>query len=261
MALTNPSLPTIGQPVATEDVDTLSALTAILNELNGNLDQANLKNAGITNLADKLSTAEAERLGLSATGTVRRGTTFVASEEARTGTVTAYDWMPTPDRVSSVVVPTNGLLWVIYRAAWKASAAAAGRAALFVGSQQVVTGGRGGQTGPEAEAAISYGLSNYRPLLTCPAGVASLIDETAYTPSATSVPTSVGVALDPSGDSSGLSLEVGGEDLGSATGSGVFGGIWIGRIDPGTYDVGVKYKASSGSVTAKNRELLVWVTS
>src|SRR4051794_13614401 len=55
MGLLNLTLPTIGQPNATEDVDTVNAFSAIQTEMNGHLDNSNLSaSAGI--VESKLAT-------------------------------------------------------------------------------------------------------------------------------------------------------------------------------------------------------------
>lgn len=45
MGTINPSIPTVGQPNSTEDVDIRDGMTTIRDEINGNLDNANIKNA------------------------------------------------------------------------------------------------------------------------------------------------------------------------------------------------------------------------
>ena len=47
MGLINPVLPTVGQPRGAEEVDVLNAVTAILNLVNGNIDQANIAADGV----------------------------------------------------------------------------------------------------------------------------------------------------------------------------------------------------------------------
>jgi hypothetical protein len=68
--------------------------------LNGNIDETNL------------TSATKNALGLSDSGTVRRGRSVIATSEAIAGT--SYAALTTPDRVSSVVVPSNAVLWVSY---------------------------------------------------------------------------------------------------------------------------------------------------
>jgi hypothetical protein len=48
MPLIAPTLPTIGQPVSTEDPKVISAFQAIVSAINGNLDSANLHDGAVT---------------------------------------------------------------------------------------------------------------------------------------------------------------------------------------------------------------------
>lgn len=77
----------------------------------------------------------AAKLGLSQTGDVRRGKSIIATEESRTNT--SYGLLATPDRVQSVVLPTDGLLRVTFSALWKEASLGAARAAIFVGGSQL----------------------------------------------------------------------------------------------------------------------------
>src|SRR4051812_26149246 len=49
------------------------------------------------------------------------GSSIIATEESRTNV--AYGKLPTPDQVSGVVLPPNGLIVVVYQALWKSSVA------------------------------------------------------------------------------------------------------------------------------------------
>lgn len=157
-------------------------------------------------------------LGVSVTaGTVRRGKTITATEESRTSA--SYGLMATADRVSSVVLPTDGLLIVAYSAEFKSSVSAAGRAAIFLGSNQLKD-----RAGAVQEASTVG---------------------TAYVDLGT-----IGYGLASGGV---LPAEV---TTGQAVGSGNSGFAVI-RAAAGTYDVSVQTKSASGSVTMKNRKL--WV--
>lgn len=118
MAQINPTLPSIGQPNATEDPDLLSCLTQILAEFNGNIDASNLKAAaGIlgTQLAstaalDNLGTAIAEALGLNVGSTIRSDYAEVLTSQA-TGSAGPTD-LATVGPTCAVTVPTNGFVAV-----------------------------------------------------------------------------------------------------------------------------------------------------
>ena len=181
---------------------------ALRDEINGGLDGHNL--------------AVSEELGLSETGVVRRGKSIVATEESRTNV--AYGTLTTPDQVANVVVPTDGLLWVNFRALVKTSVGSAGSVALFIGANQAKTPAGSGAPGVVAVSAGSQ-VNDYNWVYT---GSATLASATGAG-DATSVTTGL-IAATP------LAIEVA----------------------AGTYTVSVQYLASSGSITAKERKLWVW---
>ena len=238
MALINPTIPTIGQPNSSEDQDIVNAFNTIVSAINGGLDTANLAaGAGITGAqlaaaagitASQLATAVQAAAGLNGAST-RRGRSIIATEEARTDT--AYGLMATPDRVSGIVMPASGLIFVGYQALWKESAGSnAARAAVFLGSNQLRS--RDG-TGAVAVQETSHGSSSanvYLPLGSHPGGLAS------------------------GGGNISVASDV---TTGQIVGEGNRGLIAI-HAAAGTYDVSVQFKASSGSVTAKERKLWVW---
>src|SRR4051794_35389241 len=63
------------------------------------------------------------------------GKSIIATTE--TTTSASYTLLTTPDRVSGVVVPTDGLLCVWFQATWRESASGNAGAALHLGSTQV----------------------------------------------------------------------------------------------------------------------------
>jgi hypothetical protein len=174
---------------------------------------------------DNLATAVAEQLGLSETGTVRRGKSIIATEESRTNT--AYGTLTTPDQVQSVVVPTDGLLRVKFSALVKTSVVNAGRVALFVGSNQVRQMVSGGAPVVADSGQLCIGANDYDWVFTYGGSYSPLsTDQSAGQASRDSSPFMIGVPVE---------IEV----------------------PAGTYDVSIQYKASSGSITAKERKL--WV--
>jgi hypothetical protein len=209
-------------------------LTTIVNLLNGLVDTNNLSpTAGIT--AGQL--ADAARLGLTAGTTVRRGQTNISTTESVTSTT--YTTLTTPDKVVSVVLPANGLIAVAYQATWQESVSAAARAAIFVGANQLKLASASAAGGPavqETSLNASGGTVNQDKPLTA---------------------TALGL--------------FGGEGAqnGAYTGDVTTGQI-VGELGPvsagpcyifaaaGTYDISIQFKASSGSVTAKNRKLWCW---
>lgn len=173
--------------------------------------------------------------------------TVIATEESRTNT--AFGLMTTPDRVSSVVVPNNSIVQVRYFATWKQSVAGAAGAAIFIGSNQTRSMQEGG-TGPllmERGLNTAQSGTTYRPLTTDPRfGLVTLDDDDgAYTGDV-----STGQLL---GGQSAVNYD-------GVAGKASYGGaaeFFV--ITGGTFDVSVQFKASSGSVSAKNRRLWVRV--
>jgi hypothetical protein len=188
--------------------DVLSEIVAAVNGLDG----------------ENLSTALAEYLGISKSGSPRRGKTIIATEEARTDT--AYGLMTTPDRVSGIVLPTDGVLLVTYHAMWKNSVGSAGRAAVFLGANQAKYGASNGGAPAVAEA-TGHGATGYDWLATVSTGpvLGTVNSANAVT----------------GGITTGMSM------IGTAA---LFAAA-------GTYDVSVQFKATSGSVTVKERRLYV----
>lgn len=246
MGVINPNLPTIGQPNSTEDVDLLNALQAILNVINGNVDAGNIKAGSIT--ADQLTTQLRAAAGVSDASTVRRGKSVIPTEESRSNT--AYGLLTTPDRVSGVVMPTDGLILVAYQALWKESVSGTARAAVFLGSNQVKVRRGAAVNNTEAFTSSAATANVYRALASAPHGLTS---DTSNTGAAAEVTTGmlVGFYGQDGADASGQ----GGAVSAQGYANGPFMALWAAA---GTYDVSVQFKASSGSVTVKDRRLWVW---
>lgn len=159
-----------------------------------------------------------------------RGKTIIATEEARTNV--AYGLMATPDRVSGIVVASDGILRIRYLALVKASVAGAGAAAIFIGSNQLKTHG-GAAALSDQSVGFATTANIYNVLCTTPSGLNGVTTYTSDAPAAAST----GQAL---------------------TAGGGFGGVLdVFGLPAGTYDVSVQYKSTSGSVTVKDRRL--WV--
>jgi hypothetical protein len=232
----SPSIPVVGQPNSTEEPKIVTALTQLVAAVN-DVDSAQITD-GAVQAADLQSTL-ADALGVN-TGTIRRGKSIIATTEARTNT--AYGLLTTPDRVSNVVVPTDGLVVVAYQATWQESVVGAANAAIFIGSNQLKIAQETGA--PIVQEAVNGASSanTDRPLVTYHEGLASWAGTTsAYTGDVTT------------GMTIGARLSTGGSDARDR-----FGYCTIGNLAAGTYDISVQFKSSSGSVTAKNRKLWVW---
>lgn len=177
--------------------------------------------------------------GHNADGVVRRGKSIIAATESRTNT--AYGLLTTPDRVQ-VVLPADGLICVAYQATWQESVNAAARAAIFVGANQLKRAPSAAGGGPVVqETAIALSGSGTAgidwPLWTQTPGLASLSSGTVV---------------------GGASSYTGDVTTGQIVGTDASAGQALIFAAAGTYDVSVQFKASSGSVTAKNRKLWVW---
>lgn len=160
------------------------------------------------------------------------GKSIIATEQSRTNT--AYGYLATEDKVPGIVLPTDGLIFVSFWAVWKESVTGAARAAIHLGSNPIVLAEAGDD--PFAnEAQIGGTADRYVPLVSDPArGLVS---------------TTGGAGTDPSET---------GQLVAFMAGSSFFGGTAAVFADAGTYEVGIKTKSSSGSVTMKDRRLRVW---
>lgn len=164
------------------------------------------------------------------------GKSNIATEESRSNS--SYGYLTTEDKVSGIVLPTDGLIVVAFQAMWKQSVSAAGAAALFIGANEakiaVDTEAAPGTTA----ASPGTSTNTYKALVSSPDAILSGGgDATAYTGDVTT-----GQVLGVANGSSGLNK----------------GGLVHIFAAAGTYEVGVKFKASSGSVTVKERKLWVW---
>lgn len=178
------------------------------------------------------------------------GKSIVATTESRTNT--AYGTLTTPDQVPNLVVPSNGLIKVLYQAMWKESVGNAASATLFIGSNQIKAQASYGGAQPGAQEAKTGGAmtDTYFPLFTIPVGLGT----TRLGPYSDDVTTGQAVGfVSGNSASSGISFEVAGNAVNNfnlAQG----GGCYI-FITPGTYNISVQFKSTSGSLTVKNRKL------
>lgn len=157
-----------------------------------------------------------------------RGKCIIPAEQARTNT--AYGTLTTPDLVKGIVLPTDGLLFVAYQALWKQSVFVGASAAIFLNNNQLR---RQNDTAPSvAEVQTDADVNEYTAISS---GSRGLVTDGGSTPETSDVTT--GQVISPSGSP---------------------GGVCVIFAAAGTYDVSVRFKASSGSVTVKERKLWVW---
>lgn len=160
------------------------------------------------------------------------GKSIIATEEARTNT--AYGLLTTPDRVQGIVVPADAYVLVGFQAKWKNSVASAGRAALFVGVNQLQTRDT---TAPVVQEASGGSATSYGPLASTAVGLQGITPAAGADAAADASPQVLGIAS-------------------------VGGGLTVvDNLAAGTYDFSVQFKSASGSVTVKERRLKVRVVA
>jgi hypothetical protein len=182
------------------------------------------------------------------------GKSIITATEARSNV--AYGTLTTPDIVKSVVLPTDGLIGVLYQATWQESVNNAARAAIFLNSvQQQIAQTSGPANVAASRASQGAGVNVDGSLFTAPTGLCGTDEAAAYAGDAT---TGQAVGWHPGNSAYLVRQEIGGSIVSSPTPNiGAAGPCYI-FATAGTYDVSVQFKASSGSVTAKNRKLWVW---
>lgn len=146
----------------------------------------------------------------------------IATEQSRENT--AFGVLSTADEIKEVVLPENGLIAIGYMAKVKSSVSAAGRAAVFVGSNQL--------------KAIKVGEPVEQEAATIGTNLTQL--------------STTGHGLENGGEEGLTAADV---TTGQVVGVGSKGGIAYVFAAAGTYAISIKYKATSGSVTAKERKL------
>lgn len=239
MGLINPSMPVIGSPNSTEEPKVKTALEAIVAEFNGNIEGVNL---------DPTVLAAA---GVNDGSSVRRGKSIIATAEATSSA--ALTTLTTPDRVSNIVLPSDGLIFVLYSALWKSTVAGSqSTAALFLGANQIkaTSTGFGVATQYAAYDASGGGAAGYyTPLQTSAYGLVSVNTTNSVDAGA---PVTTGQVI---GGFGGTSSAV---TSGALTQSTNHAGVCMIYAAAGTYDVSVKFATPSGTLTAKERKLWVW---
>jgi hypothetical protein len=127
MGLINPTMPVVGQDHATEDPKTRNALIAIRNEINGNLDAANVEAGAV--IASKLSDALAKVLGVDNGVVDGRGFAEVATSQ--TYGSTSYGDLATVGPTVSIDVPSNGFVLAYIEASMTPTATGAALIGLY----------------------------------------------------------------------------------------------------------------------------------
>jgi hypothetical protein len=208
--------------------------------INGNIESENVKSLPRANFtgAAKTELGEAQKK-------------ITATEQARTNT--AYGTLATPDEVE-LTLPENGLRAIGYRATWKESVKEAASAAIFVNTEQVR-----GRTAGVGAAQVQAGAVKVTGSVTekwtiLGSGAMGLFGEQNAEGAAEinfSSEVTTGQIL-----TSGAAWRSGSTVFAEAANQA---GVCYVFAAAGTYKISVQFKASSGTVTAKNRKLWAWV--
>lgn len=166
------------------------------------------------------------------------GKSIIATSETRTAST--YGLLATPDRVQSIILPTDGILQIRYLAQWNQSTNVAASAAIFIGATQLTASTGTGATDPSVAVTgtgstfgVDHWLSSYWN---------GLISDTSTAGASPSAPVTTG------------------QIVGSYSSSNVTGGAMCEVFAAaGTYDISVQFKTTSGTLTVKNRKLWVRV--
>jgi hypothetical protein len=200
--------------------------------------------------------ADIHSLATALDGLPSRGATNIPTSESRSSI--SYGTLTTPDQVTGIVLPTNGLIRVWYQATWSESISGSARAAIFLGSNQVQVANYDGAPHTVA-AATSSTTANFLPLSSCAYGLVSGGGTNAYSGDVTTGQV-VGVTT------GGFNLNV--EYNGTVThpfAAGNYaplGGPCDIFAAAGTYTVSIQFKVVAGSsITVKNRQLWVQALS
>lgn len=166
---------------------------------------------------------------------------IIATEEVRTNV--AFGTLTTPDELE-IILPANGLIAIAYQATWKESVSGAARAAIFLNEVQLKVATTGAAVAA-GEAKIAGTVNTFTPLFTTRGGPvtgwASEASAGLLSPRASSAFT-------------------GDVTTGQVVGSSLYpSGSLLVFAAAATYKVSVRFKSSSGSVTAKNRKLWCWL--
>lgn len=246
------AIPTLAGTDLARDIDTLvtSALTSIDSKMvgysEGTLASRPVSSGGSPGVVGRIykSTDEGRVYIDNGTGwdEVRsstaktRGKSIISAEETRS--TTSYGTLTTPDRVSGIVLPANGLIFVHYHAMAKnASGGTTGQYAIFLGANQLKTKGSSGATVPGVqEGNINGSATTFYGLIgTNGVGVQNGAQTGAdYTGDVTTGQIVAGL-------------------------SNISGGPVAIFAAAGTYDITIQFKAAaSNTISVKNRNLWVW---
>lgn len=155
---------------------------------------------------------------------------------------------PNPDRVSQVTMPTDGLMYIGAIGRYKCTvlgddlSGLGCQIAIHINSNQLKVPDSG-QAAPVAQSSVwnNFAATNtYKPFGSYHGGIASIGGTVAQSDDVTT----------------GQILSIG--TLGDGSKYVAPGGFFIMFAAAGVYDISLRYKVSSGTITVKNRKLWVW---
>ncbi len=184
-----------------------------------------------------------------------RGATNIAASQSTASA--SYTTLGTPDQVTGIVLPTNGLIRVWYQA--QCTSTAASNAAIFLGSNQLQVMGNDGTTHGPITTSTVINNTLAQALFSYPLGLIASNSGSTYTADATTGQ-AVGF-FNQGGAIAGVQAGANtGQTFSFATNVIAFGGPCDIFAAAGTYTVSVQFK-STGTVTALNRKLWVQAVS
>jgi len=227
-------VPAIGEAVTASDpkikkaIEALNTITGTENKVKG----AGIEAGTIEGAQIKNETIKREDLAAESKPFTWYTPKVIATEQTRESA--SFGTLATADEIKEVVLPENGLILVGYQAVGKSSVAEAGKAAIFLGANQLKAY-KTGAANPEIQedTITGSGETTFRAIFTSQVGLQSSIAAASGAPVTT------------------------GQILGAQSGNA--SGVCVIFAAAATYNISIQFKATSGSVTAKERKL--WVAT
>lgn len=178
---------------------------------------------------------------------------IVATSQTRSNT--AYGTLTTPDQVS-ILLPQDGLIYVLFSAMWGGGTGEQARAAIFIDGNQLRA--RVATANEPVTVAAAQRSEFMEPLASVGAlGIATVPSSSGAAISDASADVTTGMSVGTHFGSAGTPkpLEINGTTVAQVPASGPTI-IWA---EAGTHTVSIQYKVASGAgVAVKNRKLWVW---
>lgn len=181
----------------------------------------------------------------------------IATEQSTSST--SFTTLTTADEIKEIVIPENGLLVVGYQALWKRSTGLANpQAAFFLDSNQLKVPQVNDASATQAAVLGGLEAGKWSHLRSAPCGLLS------PRPVSDASTVSTGEAMGyVAASNASQTMILGGSEIlvgPEATAlRNLFGGMCVIGVAAGTYAISVRFKTSSGTVTAKERKLWAYV--